>query len=196
MRGPSAPSERESASSAGRRPAPFPDATMPNMRLADRMSRLGSEGAFAASARARALEATGRSVIHLEIGEPDFATPANIVAAAKRALDDGWTHYPPAGGLPELRSAIAAGFDGASRRPGVGPPGARDAGCQAGDLLRDPRAGPGRRRGHLPGSWVPDIRIDDPVRRRDADPRCRFARRTTSASIRTSSPAWSRRAPG
>ena len=77
------------------------------MRLADRMSRLGSEGAFAASARARALEATGRSVIHLEIGEPDFATPANIVEAAKRALDAGWTHYPPASGLPELRSAIA-----------------------------------------------------------------------------------------
>jgi aspartate aminotransferase len=87
---------------------------MPNMRLADRMSRLGSEGAFAASARARALEATGRSVIHLEIGEPDFATPANIVEAAKRALDDGWTHYPPAAGLPELRAAIAA--DSTARR--------------------------------------------------------------------------------
>ena len=60
------------------------------MRLADRMARIGSETAFEAAARARALEATGRSVIHLEIGEPDFDTPANVRAAAKRALDDGF----------------------------------------------------------------------------------------------------------
>jgi aspartate aminotransferase len=81
---------------------------MPGMRLADRMARLGTESAFAAGARARALEATGRDVIHLEIGEPDFDTPANIVEADKRALDAGWTHYPPAPGLPQLREAIAA----------------------------------------------------------------------------------------
>ncbi len=87
---------------------------MRNMRLADRMSRLGTEAAFEAGARARALEATGRSVIHLEIGEPDFETPANIREAAKRALDAGWTHYPPAPGLPQLREAIAADF--AARR--------------------------------------------------------------------------------
>ena len=65
------------------------------MRLADRMARIGSETAFEAAARARALEATGRSVIHLEIGEPDFDTPANVRAAAQRALDDGLTHYGP-----------------------------------------------------------------------------------------------------
>jgi aspartate aminotransferase len=78
------------------------------MRLADRMTRIGSETAFEAAARARALEATGRSVIHLEIGEPDFDTPANVRAAAQQALDDGFTHYGPYLGMPALREAIAA----------------------------------------------------------------------------------------
>jgi aspartate aminotransferase len=78
------------------------------MKLAGRMDRIGTETAFEAAARARALEATGRSVIHLEIGEPDFDTPANIREAAKRALDRGATHYTPTVGIPELRAAIAA----------------------------------------------------------------------------------------
>ena len=78
------------------------------MKLAERMSRIGTETAFEAAARARALEATGRSVIHLEIGEPDFDTPANIRDAAKSALDRGATHYTPTPGIPELRAAIAA----------------------------------------------------------------------------------------
>jgi aspartate/methionine/tyrosine aminotransferase len=77
------------------------------MRLASRMSSIGTETAFEAAARARALEATGRSVIHLEIGEPDFDTPDDVREAAKRALDEGLTHYPPFAGLPALRSAIA-----------------------------------------------------------------------------------------
>ncbi len=81
---------------------------MPGMRIASRMDTMGTETAFEAAARARALEATGRSVIHLEIGEPDFDTPANIREAAKKALDDGFTHYPPYMGLPALREAIAA----------------------------------------------------------------------------------------
>jgi aspartate/methionine/tyrosine aminotransferase len=84
------------------------------MRLAERMRDLGTENAFEAAARARALEATGVDVIHLEIGEPDFDTPANIRAAAKDALDAGWTHYGPALGLPQLREAIAA--DSSARR--------------------------------------------------------------------------------
>jgi aspartate/methionine/tyrosine aminotransferase len=78
------------------------------MRLAERMDRLGTENAFEAAARARALEATGRDIIHLEVGEPDFDTPANVRAAAQRALDEGWTHYGPPLGLPALREAIAA----------------------------------------------------------------------------------------
>jgi len=77
------------------------------MRLSDRMSRIGVESAFDVLVRARALEAKGKNVIHLEIGEPDFATPAHVVEAAKKALDDGWTHYGPTQGLPELREAIA-----------------------------------------------------------------------------------------
>ena len=82
------------------------------MKLAESMSRLGGESAFEVLTRARALEATGRSVIHLEIGEPDFATPPHIVEAAKRALDEGWTHYAPTPGLPELREAIAVHVSG------------------------------------------------------------------------------------
>jgi len=80
------------------------------MRLASRMERIGTETAFEAAARARALEATGREVIHLEIGEPDFDTPSNIRAAAKRALDAGATHYAPYPGIPDLRTAIAEDF--------------------------------------------------------------------------------------
>jgi aspartate/methionine/tyrosine aminotransferase len=78
------------------------------MRMAERMRDLGTETAFEAAARAKALEATGVDVIHLEIGEPDFETPVNVREAAKRALDAGWTHYGPALGLPALREAIAA----------------------------------------------------------------------------------------
>src|SRR6478672_4666313 len=78
------------------------------MKLAERMSRIGVESAFDVLLKARALEAQGRSVVHLEIGEPDFPTPAHIVEAAKAALDGGWTHYGPTQGLPELRETIAA----------------------------------------------------------------------------------------
>jgi aspartate aminotransferase len=77
------------------------------MKLAERMNRIGVESAFDVLVRARALEAQGRSVVHLEIGEPDFPTPRHIVEAAKQALDEGWTHYGPPAGLPELREAIA-----------------------------------------------------------------------------------------
>jgi aspartate aminotransferase len=78
------------------------------MQLADRMRRLGTESAFEVLGRARALEATGRKIIHLEIGEPDFDTPAHIVEAANQALAEGQTHYVPAPGIPELRESVAA----------------------------------------------------------------------------------------
>jgi aspartate/methionine/tyrosine aminotransferase len=77
------------------------------MDFAPRMARLGTESAFEVLARARALERQGRSIVHLEIGEPDFDTPAHIRDAAKQALDAGATHYGPSAGLPELREAIA-----------------------------------------------------------------------------------------
>jgi aspartate aminotransferase len=78
------------------------------MQLVERMSRIGTESAFEVLARARALEKQGKSIIHLEIGEPDFPTPPHIVAAGTRALEDGWTKYGPTAGLPEFREAIAA----------------------------------------------------------------------------------------
>jgi aspartate aminotransferase len=77
------------------------------LRLAERMSRLGTETAFEVLNRARELERKGKDIIHLEIGEPDFETPRNIINAAATALNSGWTHYGPSAGYPELRSAIA-----------------------------------------------------------------------------------------
>ncbi len=77
------------------------------IKLAGRMSRLLTESAFDVLSRARALEAQGREVIHLEIGEPDFETPAHVIEAGKKAMDDGLTHYGPTAGLPEFREAIA-----------------------------------------------------------------------------------------
>jgi aspartate aminotransferase len=81
--------------------------TQTELRLAKRMSRLGTETAFEVLVRARALERQGRHIIHLEIGEPDQDTPANIVEAAVDALHQGATHYGPSAGLPDLREAIA-----------------------------------------------------------------------------------------
>src|SRR4051795_1271402 len=77
------------------------------LRLAKRMARLGTETAFEVLVKARALEATGRDIVHLEIGEPDFDTPGNIIEAATDALHKGFTHYGPSAGLPELRQIIA-----------------------------------------------------------------------------------------
>ena len=81
--------------------------TQHELQLARRMARLGTETAFEVLNKARALERQGRSIVHLEIGEPDFDTPANVVEAAVDALHKGWTHYGPAAGLPELRQTIA-----------------------------------------------------------------------------------------
>jgi aspartate/methionine/tyrosine aminotransferase len=77
------------------------------IRFAERMSRLGTEGAFEVLARARELESAGRDVVHLEIGEPDFPTPDNIVEAAVGALHGGYTHYTPAAGIREARESLA-----------------------------------------------------------------------------------------
>jgi len=78
------------------------------LRLASRMDNLGTETAFEVLARARELERMGKDIIHLEIGEPDFDTPAHIIDAASKALHDGWTHYGPSAGLMDLRETIAA----------------------------------------------------------------------------------------
>jgi aspartate aminotransferase len=81
--------------------------TPTQLHLAKRMARLGTETAFEVLAKARALEAQGRDIVHLEIGEPDFDTPANITEAGVKAMKGGWTHYTPSAGLPQLREAIA-----------------------------------------------------------------------------------------
>src|SRR5258708_9995129 len=93
-----------------------PVTTPTQLRLAKRMSRLGTETAFEVLAKARALEAKGKDIIHLEIGEPDFDTPANITEAGINAIRSGWTHYGPSAGLPEIRQAVA---DDVSRSRGV-----------------------------------------------------------------------------
>lgn len=77
------------------------------MKLAQRMSHLGTETAFEVLARAKQLEKEGKEIVHLEIGEPDFNTPQNITEAAIEALKEGYTHYGPSAGLPELREVIA-----------------------------------------------------------------------------------------
>jgi aspartate aminotransferase len=96
--------------------ATMENATQYQLRLASRMSRLGTETAFEVLNKARALERQGKDIVHLEIGEPDFDTPANVVEAAVDALHKGWTHYGPSAGLPELRQTIA---DYVSRTRGV-----------------------------------------------------------------------------
>ena len=77
------------------------------IKFAERMSRLGTEGAFEVLAKARRLEADGKRIVHLEIGEPDFATPDNIIEAGISALQNGFTHYTPASGIMETRKAVA-----------------------------------------------------------------------------------------
>ena len=88
-------------------PSAIMSTTQLELRLASRMSRLGTETAFEVLVRARALEKQGKQIIHLEIGEPDFDTPANVIEAAVGALHQGWTHYGPSAGLPDLRQTIA-----------------------------------------------------------------------------------------
>jgi aspartate/methionine/tyrosine aminotransferase len=88
---------------------------MTGIRLAHRMGRLGTESAFEVLARAKAMEAAGAKIIHLEIGEPDFPTAPHITEAAIEALHAGHTHYVPAPGIPELRAAVAAFLDRTGR---------------------------------------------------------------------------------
>ena len=77
------------------------------MKLSSRQDRLGTETAFETLAKAKKLEALGKNIVHLEIGEPDFDSPSYVISAAKKALDNGFTHYGPSAGQPELREAIA-----------------------------------------------------------------------------------------
>src|ERR1700726_552426 len=128
---------------------------MTEFRLADRMARLGTESAFEVLARAKAMEAAGLKMIHLEIGEPDFPTAEHIVEAAVAALRAGHTHYVPAPGIPPLREAVAAFLERTGRLKTT-----PDPGRQADHVLHHPRPGQRGRRGALPGPRLPDVRID------------------------------------
>jgi aspartate/methionine/tyrosine aminotransferase len=90
------------------------------MQLAEKMSRIGTESAFEVLARARALEKQGKNIIHLEIGEPDFPTPAHVLEAGKRALDEGWTKYGPPGipGIPGEHCNLRLAYSGHQSRRG------------------------------------------------------------------------------
>ena len=132
------------------------------------MDRILIETAFEVLVQARALEAQGRSIIHLEIGEPDLPHPAHIVEAGKKALDEGWTHYGPTQGYPELREVLAKHV-GETRGINVG----------TGEVCVVPGGKPiiffpmlalieAGRRGHLSESGLSDLRIDDPFSGGDA----------------------------
>ena len=88
--------------------------------LAERMNRLGTETAFEVLSKANKMQAEGREIIHLEIGEPDFDTPRNIIDAAIKALNDGFTHYGPSAGMPETRK-VFADFINKDRGVNIGP---------------------------------------------------------------------------
>ena len=119
------------------------------MNFAARMARLGTETAFEVLARAQALEAQGKSVVHLEIGEPDFDTPEHIRQAAIEAIESGWTHYGPSAGLRDVREAIATYIEQDARHLRRARPGRDHAGRQADPLLHDARAARRGRRGDL-----------------------------------------------
>ena len=140
------------------------------MRIAARMGTIGTESAFEVTARARALEAQGRSIVHLQLGEPDFDTPANVREAAKAALDAGATHYPPFAGIPALREAIAA--DASARKGFPVEPfqvfvtvGGKGVMLYAILGLVDPGD-----EVLVPDPGLPDLRVADALRRRDAGP--------------------------
>ena len=149
-------------------------------RLAAAVERLGSENAFEVLARARQLEARGRRVVHMEIGEPDFDTPEHIKKAAVDALYENHTHYTPSSGLPSLRDdrspntrAVSAGISPAvaSRKR------RRRAGRQAGHLEHAERATRSRRRVHLLRSGLSRVRVvrELPAGGRPRDPAARIA---------------------
>ena len=153
------------------------------MQLATSMTRLGTETAFEVLVRARALEAQGRNIIHLEIGEPDFDTPAHIREAAKKAIDEGWTHYGPSQGLPELREAIANDVAVSRSIP-----------VSADHVVVTPGGKPiiffpmlalleSGRRGHLSEPRLPHLRVDDQLPRRVPVPMPLFEERGFSFDL-------------
>ena len=161
--------ERGATRARRRRVPPATPVTAPP-GLATALERLGTETAFSVLARAKALERSGRSIVHLEIGEPDFDTAPHIVDAAVAAMRDGMTHYCPAAGLDDFRESIARYFSrtrGVGRRRGELP---RRHGREAVPLLHRARVLQPRRRGDLSRPGLPDLRVGDSLGRRGAGP--------------------------
>ena len=143
------------------------------MKLSERLARLGTETAFEVLVRARALEAQGRNIVHLEIGEPDFDTPAHITDAAVAALKGGATHYGPSAGHPRAapghrrgRRPRAAASRSTPEMVVVTPGGKPIMFYVILALIDDGR------RGALPEPRLPDLRVDDPLHRRRCRCRC------------------------
>ena len=148
------------------------------LQTAAGMRQLGTETAFEVLARAQALAASGRDIINLGIGQPDFKTPDHIVEAAVKALRDGHHGYTPANGIPALRTAVAArppSTPRGDRRPG---PGAGGAGRKGDHVVRHPDVRRAGCRDPLPQPRLPDLRVGDPVHRRHpgSDPAARGER--------------------
>ncbi len=140
--------------------------------LCSAVSRLGSESAFEVLARAKAVEATGRRVVHMEIGEPDFDTPDHIKRAGIRAIEENYSHYTPSAGIPELREAIAA-YASALPRPVAGlcrPQRRRRGRREAHHLEPAVGAARSRRRAGLRGSGLSGVRLGGELPRGQADP--------------------------
>ena len=153
------PSSRPTSPAAGRSSATRNGGTI--MRLAGHYERLGTERAFEVLARARALEAQGRNIIHLEIGEPDFDTPPHVVEAGRaRAPRGPHPLLPGAGPARAARGGGGAPHADARRRRRPGPRAGR-ARREVVPLLRRPRRGRRRRRGDLPEPGLPDLRVGD-----------------------------------
>ena len=165
------------------------------VRLASRMDRIGTETAFEAAARARALEATGRDVIHLEIGEPGLRHAAQRLEARRsRAPRRGPTHYTAATGIAPLREAIAADVQALEGHRRVPRPGRRHAGAKPIMFFAMLALIEDGRRGHLPEPGFPIY--ESMARYVGGTPwRRHCARRTTSGWTSTRSPRSSRRAP-
>ena len=151
------------------------------MKVAARMNDLGTESAFEGLAKARALEAQGRDIIHLEIGEPDFDTPRHIVEAGMQAISDGFTHYGPTAGLPDLREAIARNSREV-RGNDTDPANVGDPGRQTDHVLRAVGLGGTGCRSHIPEPRLPHLRVHDQVLRC----RCNCLRK------RATTPTWTR----
>ncbi len=140
------------------------------LELAAGMARLGTETAFEVLARAAELQAGGRDIINLGIGQPDFRTPDHIVEAAVKALRDGHHGYTPAQGIVPSARGGGGGPAREARRRGQPGQHRHHAGRQADHVLRHPDVRPAGRRDHVSGPRLSDLSIDDRVHRRDPRP--------------------------